>query len=314
MGRARGSNAVMSAAFETVYGTPPANGYLRVPFISSSLGAERGLIEDDQLGRGRTLGDPVYDVTTNDGDVVVPLDVVYTGYWLKMLFGVPATTAGSGTGEYIHRFDSGKLALPSRSIEVGHPDRPAYSTNYGVRANTIAVDMQRSGLTQATIGLIAKGETVIANASSAGSVTALGGVERFVAATGSVQVDGVQMGEIVMASLTYSNGMEKDETIRPDGEINDVDPGTPAGSIRIVAKFADLTLLNKATAGTPVSLTLTWLGPRNTALQITFSRVFLPRPKRPIQGPAGIQVEFNAMAAGDPVVSVYLRNETESYA
>lgn len=312
MGRARGSNAVMSAAFETVYGTPPSSGYLRTPFISSNLGAERGLIEDDQLGRGRTLGDPVYDVTVNDGDVVVPLDLVHIGHWLKLLFGVP-TTSESG-GLYLHNFASGKLALPARSIEIGHPDLPGYSTHYGVRANSLAIDMQRSGMTQATIGLIAKGETVLASTSSTGTVTAMGNIERFAAATGAIEIDGAQMGEIVMASMTFSNGMEKDETIRPDGEINDVDPGTPSSSIRLLAKFADQSLLQKATAGTPVALTLLWRGPRETAFQITFGRVFLPRPKRPIQGPAGIQVEFNAMAAGDPVIAVFLRNETASYA
>lgn len=314
MGRARGSNAVMSAAVETSYGTPPTGGYLGMPFISSDLGAERGLIEDDQLGRGRTLGDPVYDVTVNDGNVVVPLDIVYIGYWLKQLFGLPSTTPVEGTGQYIHRFDSGKLALPSQSIEIGHPDRPAYSTNYGLRANSLAIEMRRSGLTQATIGLIGKGETVLATTSSAGSVTPVGQVERFIAASGSITVDGSQMGEIVSASVTFSNGMEKDETIRPDGEINDVDPGTPSASIRIVAKFADLVLMNKATAGTPVALILTWLGPRNTAMQAIFNRVFLPRPKRPIQGPAGVQVEFNAVAVGSLVMAANLRNETESYA
>jgi len=314
MGRARGSNAVMAAAFETTYGTPPVSGYIRMPFISSDIGAERGLIADDQLGRGRTLGDPVYDVTNNDGNIVVPLDLVYLGYWLKHVFGLPATTSGDDEGQYVHRFDSGKLALPSQAIEIGHPDRPAYSTNYGVRANSIAIEMRRSGLTQATIGLIGKGETVLANTPSSGTVAALGSVERFTAATGSVQVDDVAMGEIVSASLSFSNGMEKDETITPDGEINDVDPGTPAGSIALTAKFADFTLLNKATAGLPVSLTFTWTGPRGSALQITFARVFLPRPKRPISGPNGIQVQFTAMPAGDPVITVYLRNETASYA
>ena len=38
MARAQGARAQMALAFETVYGTPPASGYTRVPFASTSLG------------------------------------------------------------------------------------------------------------------------------------------------------------------------------------------------------------------------------------------------------------------------------------
>ena len=44
MARARGANAVMAAAFETTYGTPPVAGYKKLPFVSSALGDEQNLI------------------------------------------------------------------------------------------------------------------------------------------------------------------------------------------------------------------------------------------------------------------------------
>lgn len=297
MGRARGANAIMAAGFETVYGVPPAaSAYIRLPFVSSNLGAEQGLITSDLLGQGRAPLDPTYDVVNNDGDVVVPIDEFPLGFWLTLLLGAPVATADTPVaGLTTFAFSSGQLQLPSMSIEIGHPDRPAYSTHYGVRANTLQIQMQRSGLASATIGLIGKGETVAALTSSTGMAGAADG-KRFAQASGSISIDGVLMGEVVSANLSYSNGLEKDETIKPDGEINDVDPGMPMVSLGLTTKFADLSIYNKATSGTPVAVALSWaIGQRK--LTINLPRLFLPRSKRPITGPGGIQAEFQAQGA-----------------
>lgn len=44
MPRARGANAIMSAAYETTYGVVPASGFHKLPFVSSALGDEQNLI------------------------------------------------------------------------------------------------------------------------------------------------------------------------------------------------------------------------------------------------------------------------------
>ena len=38
MARAQGARAQMALAFETVYGTPPAGGFTKMPFASTTLG------------------------------------------------------------------------------------------------------------------------------------------------------------------------------------------------------------------------------------------------------------------------------------
>lgn len=313
MGRARGQNAIMGLAFETTYGTPPVSGYTKLPFVSSQLGAVQPLIESDLLGQGRVPFDPIYDIVTNDGDVAVPLDARAIGTWMKMLFGSPVTTAVSGG--YSHVFTSGMPTLPSASIEIGMPDRPAYSTHYGVCANTLQVNMQRSGLTTATIGLIGKGETVPSLTSNAGSLSSPGAIDRFAAARGAVVIDEQLAGEVTQANFSFSNGLDKDETIRPDSEINGIDAGMPSASLSLTTKFADLVLYNKATSGVPARITLQWsLG--NQGISITMPRLFLPRVKRPITGPGGIMAEFNAVAssAGGPLVEIVLSNDIASYA
>ena len=51
MARAYGANALFLSAFETAYGVPPASGFVKFPFVSSSLGSEQGLIDSDILGQ-----------------------------------------------------------------------------------------------------------------------------------------------------------------------------------------------------------------------------------------------------------------------
>jgi queuosine biosynthesis protein QueC len=50
MARAQGARAQMALTFETIYGTAPAGGYFRIPFASSSLGAEQPLLNSELLG------------------------------------------------------------------------------------------------------------------------------------------------------------------------------------------------------------------------------------------------------------------------
>lgn len=102
MARAQGARAQMALAFEAVYGTPPAaNQYWKIPFASSGLGSERGLLANELLGYGRDPLPPTLDVETADGDIVVPIDLRFWGIWLKAAFGAPETTPIAATGSIV---------------------------------------------------------------------------------------------------------------------------------------------------------------------------------------------------------------------
>lgn len=432
MARARGANAVLNAVFESTYGVMPGSGFLKLPFVSSNIGEERGLIASDLLGQGRDMQDPTQDVANNAGDIVVPVDVRNIGYWLKLLLGgsvdsgaaaaatgVLTTTAnlantetvtiggktytfqtvltnvdgnvlvgasaaasitnlynaingtggtpgtdyalsttahptvkatakttttltvtaivGGSTGNSIaatetsanaswggatlaggsdatHVFTSGASALPSMSIEVGNPDVPSFSTNFGVRANQIKVALQRSGLLNATMSLIAQGETTPAGTSAAGTPTSLL-AQRFAQGSGQISLNGAALGSIVAGDFTLSNNLETVETIRPDGRIEDADPAMFSATGSIVAKFKDLTLATLASNGTPVQLSYAWAF-NDFTLTFTFPRIFLPKVKRPITGPGSVQATFNWESSGalGHACVVTLVNDVASYA
>lgn len=314
MGRATGARAKLAGTFESVYGTPPAASgqYFSIPFASSQLGAEQPLIEDDLLGQGREGFDPVYDFVTNDGDLTVPVDVRYFGYWLKMLFGAPTTT---GSGPYTHAFASGASAIPSMAIETQHPAVPSYAMSYGLRANQMRIQMQRSGMLNAVISLIGKGEAPASASTAAGTLAAALGVTRFAQRAGVIKRDGVTLASIVSAELVYSNNLEKVETIHPDGEIEDADLGPARANGNLVAKFSSRQLLTDATDGTPVELSWEWQIDPDWSLTFTAHRVFLPRVKQPIEGPRGLQARFDWQASGEgaPCLTAVLVNDKASY-
>lgn len=312
MGRAIGANAKFAGVFEAAPGVTPNAGFFALPSASHSMGEERPLIASDLLGFGREPQDPIEDVASNDGDFVVPVDVRNFGRWLKLAMGASVDTAGVG-GEEIHTFTSGAAALPSMSIEVGAPEVPAYSVHYGARLNQLKIGLSRSGLLNATCSLIAIGETPSVAATVMPAPTALP-VLRFAQATGSIMKDGAVLASVVGADLTYSNSLEKVETIKADGRIEDSDPGMVMASGSLTVRFRDTVLMTAAQSGTPCDLSFGWTnGPHS--LLFNLPRVFLPPVKRPITGPKGIQAVYNWQASGALAASMtaILTNDVAAY-
>ena len=223
MARAQGARAQMALAYETVYGTPPVSGFRLMPFARATLGSEQPLLESELLGYGRDPLAPIKDAVTADGEVVIPIDVKAFGFWLKAAFGQPTT---SGTTPKTHTFQSGNWTLPTMAIETAMPEVPRFAMYSGCVLDQLTWQMQRSGLLTATARLVAQGETIAA-ATAAGTPTALG-LQRFGHFNGTVKRNGSALGNVVSAEITYSNNLDRIETIRGDGRIDGVDPAMAA--------------------------------------------------------------------------------------
>ena len=313
MSRAYGWNARMLLGFETAYGTPPLPAEFHlVPFVSSDLDSSQGLIESNVLGLGRDPTAPFQDVINVDGDIVVPVDLRNIGLWIKALLGAPATT---GDDPYTHAFISGATTLPSLSIETGLPEIPDYPLFTGVRANSMAFNFARSGEAQITVGLIGQGETPQAVTFSDTEIEF--DYTRFSQFQGSVKQGGIVLANVTSASVTYSNNLEKIETIRDDGKIDGVDPGVASLSGNIAVRYADNTLMDKARSGTPIDLELSYIIDADRKLVITCHEVYLPKPKRSLSGPGGIEASYDFQGAKDStlgkMLTITLTNDVESY-
>lgn len=249
---------------------------------SLDLAGNAILIESDTIG---TAGNSV----TLDASTTPDSNATASGATLG---------GGAATGPYNHVFASGALSLPSVAIEVGMPDVPSYGMNFGAMADKLAIQLQRSGLLNGTVSIVAQGETR-GGASGAGSPTEQV-IERFTQFTGQIRRDGVPLGNVVSGTFTYANNLDKVEVIRPDGRIAGADPAMLAVTGQVVVRFADTSLLDLAVAGTAIELIFEWSIAAGKLLRFIVHNVNLPKPKLPITGPAGVQATFDWQASEHP--------------
>lgn len=416
MARAYGSSASLLLKRETVYGQKPAGNFYKMPFTSCNLGSEQGLIDDAVLGFGRDPAQPLRDVINVDGDVSVPVDPRYLGFWLTGVFGDPTTTAakaegfvtfsdnpddgdtitingttftfvddtavgnqieiqptvmqtldeavtvlnasvvatvddatysrpvgtqklkilhdttgGAGNaftlaasvasvsaptlrgGGTLHTFESGAESLPSYSAEVGLPQIPAFFLNSGIVMNTIGFDFQRSGAAAASVNVIAQGETRF-NATQGGTPQQLT-FNRTSQFQGEIRSGGEKIGNLTSGSVSYSNNLERIETIRDDGKIDGADPTIAALTGSISIRFADTTFVDLASNGTPIDLEFVYTLAPGLSLTVTAHEVYLPKPRTPVNGAGGVEASFDFRGAKNEtagcMVTVKLLNDLD---
>ena len=313
MSRAYGWNAKLLLAEETEYGVMPQSGYRQIPFISSSLDSEQNLVSSNVLGLGRDPTQPFQDVINVDGDMAVPVDIRNIGVWLKAIYGAPTTTKTGAV--YNHVFESGKISIPSYSLEVGLSEVPQFIRFLGVRANSIAFNFQRSGEAQVTLNLMAQCES--GNTETIESEPEVFTYTRVSQFQGYIKSGGEFLANITAASATYSNNLEKIETIRNDGLVEAIDLGVASLSGSISARYGDNILLDKARAGTPIDIELGYKLSDSQKLVIVCHEVYLPKPKRSIDGPNGIECSYDFQGSKNDeigrMMTVTLVNDVESY-
>jgi hypothetical protein len=227
-----------------------------------------------------------------------------------------ATLSGGG---YTHTFISGAASLPSFAAEIGHANVPAYFVHTGCMLNSMAMNFQRSGSANATLNIIAQGETRFA--STQGGTPTSRVYKPFSQFNGSIKRNNVSLANITGAQFTYSNGMQAVPTIRNDALIEGVDPTTISVNGSIDVRFADTVLVDDAINNTAIELELAYklagLEGNNFSLTWTFHEVYLPRPRIPVSGPGGVQASFNWQGVLDDSLSksvtVVLKNDVTSY-
>ena len=185
----------------------------------------------------------------------------------------------------------------------------------GVKADSIAFNFQRSGEAQATVALLAQGEDAAQTSIFTEAETKT--YTRFSQFQGFIKNAGMRLANVTAASLTYSNNLEKIETIRNDGKVEAIDVGVAGLSGSISVRYGDNELMNKARAGEPVDLEFGYELSENQKLTIICHEVYLPKPKRSISGPGGIECSYDFQGAKEQtlgkMMTVILINNEEAY-
>ena len=95
-----------------------------MPFNSYGVSLSRSLTAAETISGTRNPKEPFAGNTDVSGDIVVPVDLIAFGYWLRGLFGAPTTTPGeeSAPNTHLSRSTTISKACGSRPI---WPQAPA---------------------------------------------------------------------------------------------------------------------------------------------------------------------------------------------
>ncbi|EDX79575.1 hypothetical protein BBAL3_732 [Brevundimonas sp. BAL3] len=223
-------------------------------------------------------------------------------------------SGGAASGAYRHVWTSGGLTLPSASAEIGMPEVPSFTMNYGLKGNSLGLPLQRSGNLNATFGLIGQGELPVASTSVVSDEETLA-LRKFSSFSGVARRNGAAFGaDLVSGQFNYTNGMEAVPTVgRGDGRVGGVDEGMVGVSGTLGVRYSSTEMQTQAENGEACELTFAWAIPATIfALRATVENVYLPKAKRPVTGPGAVQADYNWQGSG--VVTFVLDNDVAEYA
>src|SRR5918993_929281 len=305
--------------FESSYGAAAPTDLAKLPYYSFDVGAAQGLEEDIVLGvtPSRNIASHAPGLVEHGGSILAPLDLASIGYWLKGLMGAPAT---SGTTDYTHVFTSGAESLPSIYLQQKLASSE-FLGHFGCLVNTFAIGQQRqSGFRRATIGIVGQrevDETVTGDATP--TTLALLQVP---AAHGTITVDNVAIGTVLVTDVTFNNNLTPDEQLRDDVYVNGYSPGMFAASGTLRARYRRDALWTAGKTLDGVLLQFGWsrtTGSTTRRLDVEMPNARLNKPRLATDGPNGLEVTYDFMAQYDTVgaqaaAKITLKNATASYA
>ncbi len=255
MVQARGGASQVLLDFETTYGADPTTPNGRsMPFnFPFDFKATQALKETGTHRGVRDAAMPFYGNHDVKGSIVVPVDQVSFGYWLKALLGAPST---SGIGDpYTHVFKPG-TTIPSMVLESGFTDITKYLKFNGVKVNKMSLDFAPDVELVGKVDLMGAKETPSATAYDA-TPEALT-FTRFQAKELALKEGGSIIAYVQAVTLDISNELDGDSFVIAGGGIRGgLSEGDCLVSGRIKVLFQDLTLYNKAVNGTESSLEIT---------------------------------------------------------
>jgi len=328
MADARGFYQENVLMFESTYGTNPFSSpgdSIKMPYVSSDMGSTENMIASEVINSGSPHEtEPSFGHVDVSGDIVVPLDIRYSGYWLKALAVTPDTTDNLD-GTYTHVFDPASSAdaeIPSFTYEEGYPDVSEYKLFTGCKVGGCNINFELNQEMNMDLSVMGKDETASATAvDSAPSEPHT--LNKFFAKGISIKIDGT----------TYNIATSMNLSIVPvlDSEVYTVSGNGFRHSLPLIgyevtgsfnALFQNQDLYDKALANTVTDIEILCsrtIGGDTWTLSFDMQETLFPREKLQKSGKGTIYqpVSFRAFHStgsnGYPL-RITLFNDVASYA
>jgi len=316
---ALGADTRLIGVRETTYGTAP-NGsgggvYSLLPYISFSLGQTRGLVDVPLLDGSRQATAPQYQAPDVAGNIITVQDTRNLGWWLAQIMGSPTTT---GVNPYTHVFESGSVALPSATLEMGHPEivPPDYQAFLGLRFGGFSFDADRQSPGLMTVPAI--GQSAAAATSPRDASPILRAANLFKTGSAELKIGDSVVAAVASVGFNYNLALDVNEGMQANGQIVGVEPtrATLTGTLSSRLGTGGATLRTQIQADSPFSLTMVrTLGA--ASLTYLVPEVYLEEAGVGVSGPGGVDIQYNWRAARNATEGTMLRvtlvNDVASY-
>lgn len=301
---------------EVEYGvTPAAPGAsaIRLPFNSNSVAASQNSTSPSTIRGNRSPVEPIFGNKDLGGSIVAPVDYVAIGYWLKMAFGAPETTAVSGGHQHVYKINN---AQPSFSMEKMFPGISKYIVASGCKISKLSITVGGDGELTASIDVMGAKETVNGSSLSATPTEA-----RFVRASNfdaALKIGGAEAARITSFSIEIDFGLDGDSySIGKHGYREAICEGICSVTGTMEAFFADSTYLDMAESSTETSAELI-LTQDTKSLSFKMPEIKFALTSPSIDGPSGVKQSLNYSAYYDDsaeasAVVVTLVNDMTAY-
>ena len=294
--QAQGYRGKLALAYETTFGVTPTSptGCL-MPIFSSKIVAKRNLIEDKTIRGIRDMALPGLGTIDVQGPIVVPLDEINIGYWLKGLFGNPVTTGS--TAPYTHTFKPG-FTQPSMCLEQQFPDVGEYFLSNGCKVSKFATSFELNNQdTTATIDIMAAKETAATTSFLTSPTTQP--LAKLGAFMGTIMEGGQLLANVTKVDLTLDMGLDGSiYTLGAEGYRGSLPEGMINITGTVTAMFDSMTLLNKAIQSTTSSIEINLTNAvTGHSLDILLPEIIYERTSPGIDGPKGVFISLPFRAA-----------------
>lgn len=318
--RRLGRAVAVRFAYESTFGTPLGSDYYAPEFYSITPPADPDFVDDPVMGGSyNNTRDPIAPLRALPGgtmQMAVPFDLGMLGHWLRQLLGALST---SGSGNYTHTKSSGGETLESVTIQVVYDSGDVLVCN-GCKLDTLAFDMAKEAAYQQINLTWQVRDWTYAGAVLSGSAASAPASVKLTKYAASAAWNGVTMADLLACTFSYSNILERYNTMSGDEFPSNIDTGlaTLGGTLRFRSADETYRALSEANTADDLVITLALAGSTSTRnLTLTMANVRLHADGAPITGPGGIDETFSyrpEQTSGAAALAASLKNATASYA
>lgn len=316
---ANGAKSSTLIAFESVYNTLPGDAGTKsvlLPINTNGVKCSQNITTPNTIRGNRSPVEPIKGNNDVSGDVVVPVDYTAFGYWLKALFGAPASSAVSDKdGYYQHVFKIGD-DTPSFTLEKAFPGISQYIRDNGCKASKMSISVGGDGELTSTISIMGAREAVEDASMSAQPVVA--GFDRADNFEATLKVGGTDVAVATSFSIDIDAGLDGDSyCIGNGGYRTAICEGLVNISGTMEAFFKDASFLKMAENDVETSMELT-LAQGDLSLKFKLPEAKFAKTSPSIDGPTGIKQSLNYNAyyednSDNGAIVVTLVNKVASY-